>query len=360
MTEDTMKNIDSWVSKQYPTGTLAEMSVAKAAPMLSSTTGMFNPLYGAMAFFNGNNEANAYNILPKTEWGKSGWRLRTGRGFTLGTGGVADGGAIADTVMSTIVEVSTTPKISHITFEIGVMTDLLDGDDRYTFEEEIKAKAEDHIKDINTQLLTDCDTPPVNNFESIDRVCSSQAESALLCAVTDTNIYGLDRSASTAYDAYVDHNSGVDRALTTTMIRTLISTIQKNSGKRPNVILTGYDTYEKIAALFESQTRYFADARVTVGFNGIQTEAGSDVGIGVQAVLQVPVLLDDSVVVDTISRIYALNTESLELSIAKATQFTVSDNQLDRGTLTKKAMYMTIGELKCNNFTAQGKIRDLL
>jgi len=358
-----LNTIDSWMDKFgsfYGDGVAAYALQKADAPMLTTTSGMFNAIHGAKAFFSGNNEANAWNILPKEPHVKSGFRLRTARGFTLATGGVADGGAVADTVKSTVVEVTAKPKLSQLTFEIGTMTDLLDGDDRYTFEEERVAKGEDHIMDIDAQLLTDVDTPASANFESIDRVCSSQAETAITSAATDPDIYGLDRSASTAYDAYVDHNSGTDRALTTAMIRTAITTIKQNSGKVPNVILTGYDTYEKIIALYESQARYMTESRVSVGVNGVQSMPGGDVGLSVSAIMGIPVLLDSNVVTDTISRVYFLNTNFLKLSIAQPTQLTVSDNVLDRGVFTKKGLYLTIGELWCTQFSAQGKIRDLL
>ena len=185
--------------------------------------------------------------------------------------------------------------------------------------------------------MGDVGTVAGNNFESIDRVCSSQSEESALLDAGDADIYGLDRSASTAYDAYVSHNSGTDRALTSAMMRTAILTIQQNSGKRPNVILTGYDTYEDIIALYESQTRYLTDARISISVNGVQTQAGADVGLVVQAVLGIPVLLDGNVPQDTKSRVYFLNTEFLFLSIAMPTQYVESNNYLDRGTLTNRS-----------------------
>lgn len=355
------ENINGWMERFggfYSKDGAAARSVMKIdAPMLSTTTGMFNAIYGAEAFSQLNQEANAWNALPKKPHTKSGFRVITARGFTLGTGGVADGGSVGDTVKSTVAEGVAKPKLSHTPFEIGIMTDLLDGDDRYTFEEERRIKSEDHILDINAQLLGDVGTVAGDNFESIDRVCSSQSEETLEDA-GDADIYGFDRSASTAYDAYVDHNSGTDRVLTQAIIRTAINTIKSNSGRIPKVILTGYDTQEKIDALYEGQTRYEA-TRVSVSVNGVSTQNGSDVGLAAQSIFGIPILQDANVVQDTISRIYFLNTDFIWLSIALPTQFSMSENVLDRGVLTKKAMYLTIGELWCTMFSAQGKIRDL-
>lgn len=359
------KNIDSWMQRfgKFYNDTSAASKVMKLdAPMLSTTGGMFNAIHGRMAFTQFNQEANAWNALPKVPHQKSGLRLRTARGFTLGTGGVADAGSVADTVKSTVVEVTIKPKISHTVFEIGALFDQLQSDDVYGFDDERQNKAEDHVMDINQQLLTDLDTLAGVNFESIDRVCSNNSEATdatIALDAGDADIYGLDRDASTAYDAYVDHNSGVDRDLTASLIRTMINTIKKNSGKRINVILTGYDTYEKMIALYESQTRYMTDVRVSVGVNGVRTQNGTDVGLEIQAIMAVPVLQDDLVPVDTISRIYGLNTNSLKLSIALPTQYMELNDYLALGTFAKKAMYVTMGELWCENFAQQGKIRDL-
>ena len=89
------------------------------APMLTSTTGMFNAIHGRMAFSQLNEQAVTFGALPKMAWTKSGWRVRTVRGVTLGSGGVADGSTIGDAVKSTIVEVFTTPKISETVFAQG-------------------------------------------------------------------------------------------------------------------------------------------------------------------------------------------------------------------------------------------------
>jgi hypothetical protein len=356
--------VNEWLEKNYGSSEVVQNAINKAdAPMLSGTSGMFNAIYGRMAFTQFNNEAVAWNLLPKKAWDKSGWRIRTARGFTLATGGVADGGSVAETIKSTIVEVSTLPKLSQTVFEIGVMVDSLNGDDRYTFEEEAKAKAEDHIMDIDAQLLARVSTATAgNNFESIDRVCASNSEvTGNSYTANYADIYSLDRDSVTTYDAYVDHASGVDRDLTNDMMRNAIFTIKANSGKMPNVVLTGYDTMQRIISLNESQARYMVltETSVKLGIDGIGAQGGQSVGLPVKAYLGIPILQDTNVVKDTISRIYFLNTDTIFIGIAKPTSMTVSDNWLDRAKYTKKAVYLTIGELICTQFSANGKIMDL-
>jgi hypothetical protein len=354
--------VQEWLDYSYRGQGLAEaMALARAdAPMLTTTTGMFNAIFGELAFMQLNNQANTWNALPKKPRNNSGWRIRTARGFTLGTGGVADAGTVPATVKSTVVEVTAKPKLSVTSFEIGVMTNLLDGDDRYTFDEERKSKAEDHIVDIDKQLMGDVDTVAGNNWESVDRVCSSQSEEAGCLNPGDADIYGLDRSAGTTYDSYVDHNSGTDRALTPTMMRTAVTSIMQNSGKQPNVIITGYDTYAEILKIFDSQVRYTTETKIKLGVNGVETASGSDIGIEARAFMGIPIIQNQNTVVDGKSRIYFLNTDTVYLGVTMPTQYFESTNVLDRGVLTKKAMYMTIGELVCTQFSANGKIRDIL
>ena len=55
------------------------------APVLTSTTGVFNAVFGAQAFNQLNQEANVFALLPKMPWDKSGWRAIT-----------ADAGSTAD------------------------------------------------------------------------------------------------------------------------------------------------------------------------------------------------------------------------------------------------------------------------
>ena len=56
--------------------------IAKAdAPILSTTTGVFNRVFGQFVWATFNQEANTVGILPKTVWDMSGWRLQTARVF---------------------------------------------------------------------------------------------------------------------------------------------------------------------------------------------------------------------------------------------------------------------------------------
>lgn len=336
-------------------------AVQKAdAPILSSTTGFYNRVFGAEAWALLNNQANTFGVIPKEPLNHTGFRVITARAASLGNGGIAENAALPDTIKPTLATANITLKTVAHNFDMSLVQELLDkgDDDTVGFEFVREYMAGEHAAHINKMLHGDVGTLAGNNVESIDRVCSSQSEESALLDAGDADIYGFDRSASTAFDAYVDHNSGTDRALTLDMLRTAIDTITENSGERPNVIVTGFDTGRDIDALFESQTRYLVE-RVKLGLNGIESAAGNDTGIAVSAVYGIPVIRDKDVTKDTVSRVYFLNTKYLFMGVKMPTAYFESNDFFAINKLGREGMYLTIGELVCLRLNAQGKIRDL-
>ena len=359
---DIRKVMDDFYGKEV--SSLKDVAKADAPIAYGSDTGMFNALFGRTAFSQFNNQAVLWSLLPKNGWTKSGWRIRTARGISLTGFGVADAGSVPDTVKSTIVEVTASLKQVPTTFEMGNISYNLTGDDVYVFEEELKNHGADHMRLLNAQLLRDVDTLASTGFESLDRIASNNSEATDATISLDTgdaDIYGLDRDGATAYDAYVDHNSGTDRDISIDTLRTMIETIEANSGVRPNVIVTGFDQRQNILNLMESQVRYMDN--ITVGVNGINTADGYKMGARIATFDGIPVIADSQVAKDTGSRVYAFNTEYVFVGIRRPTSVVLSTSEqdmLNRGSLTRKGMYLTMGELVCTNFAAVGKIRDLL
>lgn len=339
-------------------------AVQKAdAPVLSSTAAVYNRVYGEMVWELLNNEARTWGVLPKKPLDTTGFRVLTARSSTLGTGGVAENAALPDTVKPTWATADVSLKEVVKTFDMSNRQQLLadGGDDTLGFDHVKQYMAKEFANHINTMLHGDADTLAGDNIESIDRVCSSQSEESALLTAGDADIYGFDRSASTAYDAYVDHNSGTDRAITEDLLRTAIDTIEENSGDRPNVIVTGFDTARDIDALVNTQTRYVNErVSIGVGDEGIQTAAGNDAGLRVAAFDGIPVIRDKDVTKDTKSRVYFLNTEYIWVGVKQPVQYFESQNFFETDKLGKEGMYYLAAELVCTRFNAQGKIRDLL
>ena len=76
----------------------AEYITKTDAPVITSTTGVYNAVYGAMVWAALNQEANAFGILPKYPWVRSGWRVITARAGSTGDGGIVEDGTIPDTI----------------------------------------------------------------------------------------------------------------------------------------------------------------------------------------------------------------------------------------------------------------------
>ena len=344
-----------------PYGSELAASVMKAdAPVLSSTTGVYNRIYGKMVWELLNNVARTFSVIPKVPLNNTGFRVITARAASLGTGGVAENAALPDTVKPTWALGNISLKEVVHTFDMSNRAQLLDdgNDDTIGFDHLREYMGKEHVAHLNKMLLADADTLAGNSVESIDRVCSSQSEESAILDAGDADIYGFDRSASTAFDAYVSHNSGTDRNFSEAMLRTAIDTIDENSGERPTVIVTGFDTAARLDSIVATQTRY-ENMRVTVGVNGVQTAAGNDVGLRVASYDGIPVIREKDVVKDTISRVYLLNTNYLKFATKLPTQYFESQNFFETNKLGKEGMYYTAGELVCTRFNAQGKIRDL-
>jgi len=336
-------------------------------PVVSTTTGVYNPIYGAKCWVQLNQEINAWSLLPKIPWTQSGWRVITARGDTPPVGGVAENAAIPETGKPTWATVSTKPKTvahafaaSEVQQFLGTVDDSL-GDTMGALREYFSAE---HAEHLNKMLLTDNDTLAGNNVESIDRVVGSYSEiSGVGQTAGDLDIYSLDRDAAATWaDAYVDHNSGTDRTFTMDMLDTAIRTIKVNSGFKPNVILTGEDTLDRILQEQLTMQRYTDTKQVSVGVNGVTVE-GINAGFSVASYRGIPIITSKDVPKDTISRAYFLNTEFLKIKVAKPTQyFEAGMSKGDPFGIDKigdEGMYRTMAELICTNFKAQGKVRDL-
>lgn len=350
------------------------------APVLTTTTGVYNAVFGAKVWANLNLEANAFGVLPKTPWLRSGWRVITARASATVTGGVAENAALPDTLKPTFLEVSTKPKTVAHNFDVSEVHEFLSTESADDVVGDLafmrQYMGQEHKEHVNKMLLTDVDTLASNSIESLDRVVSTYGE-VTNCGITagDSDIFSIDRDAATGWsDAFVSHNSNTDRELTDTLLRTIQQNVLTN-GANPDGQLwfTGYDTFFKITGLYEPQVRYasIGEKDISIGVNGVETPKGGAVGLKVSTLYGKPLILSKNTPQDTISRLYLLDTSNPEgfdiprlcIKIAKPTQyFEAGMNTGDPfgiNRLGNEGMYRTMGELICTFFAAQGKIRDL-
>ena len=329
------------------------------APMLSTTAGTYQAIYGRKVWSQLNQEFNAFSILPKRPWERSGWRVITERpSFTVG-GGVAENATLPDTTKPTFQHIAAKPKTAVHTFDMSetamFLADKDDGlgDIRAILKEEM---GKHHAEHINRMMTADKGTVAGNDFESLDRVTTGASASS------NEDIYSIDRSANSWSLAEHNENSGTDRVLSLDHLDDLFQKIWTRGGN-PKVILTGYDTLMRLQQLLQSQQRFMEEKRVTPTYNGVKGVPGIEAGFIVATYNGVPIIPSKDVQTDTLSRMYFLDTDYLYFSTAIPTQY--FESGIETGDpfainrLGQEGMYRTMGELWTTFFGGHGSIRDL-
>jgi hypothetical protein len=328
------------------------------APMLSTTAGIYQAIYGRKVWSQLNQEFNAFSILPKRPWERSGWRVITERpSFAVG-GGLAENATLPDTTKPTFQHIAAKPKTVAHTFDMSetamFLADKDDGlgDIRSVLKEEM---GKHHAEHINRMLTQDKATAAGNDFESLDRVTTGDT------AATN-DIYSIDRSANSWSLAEHSENSGTDRVLSLDHLDEIFRLTWERGGN-PKVILTGYDTLMRLQQLLQSQQRFMEEKRVTPTYNGVKGVPGIEAGFIVATYNGVPIIPSKDVPKDTLSRMYFLDTDYLYFSTAIPTQY--FESGIETGDpfainrLGQEGMYRTMGELWTTFFGGHASIRDL-
>jgi hypothetical protein len=328
------------------------------APMLSTTAGIYQAIYGRKVWSQLNQEFNAFSILPKRPWERSGWRVITERpSFAVG-GGLAENATLPDTTKPTFQHIAAKPKTVAHTFDMSetamFLADKDDGlgDIRSVLKEEM---GKHHAEHINRMLTQDKATAAGNDFESLDRVTTGDS------AATN-DIYSIDRSANSWSLAEHSENSGTDRVLSLDHLDEIFRLTWERGGN-PKVILTGYDTLMRLQQLLQSQQRFMEEKRVTPTYNGVKGVPGIEAGFIVATYNGVPIIPSKDVPKDTLSRMYFLDTDYLYFSTAIPTQY--FESGIETGDpfainrLGQEGMYRTMGELWTTFFGGHASIRDL-
>ena len=336
-------------------------SLTKAAPVITSTTGALNYVYGAQLWSSVCTEANAFGMLPKKPYDKGGYRAITAAAATT-SAGTSESGSVPASLKPTLAAVDVGLKTLSATTEISEVLSLQEGkDDVATWGEMLAYAKDEFLNRVNRGLLTDNDTVASTNIESIDRIAGSYSEIAG-CSQTanDLDIYGIDRDGGAGWtDAYVSHASGTDRTFALSLLDTVIDGVAPYWKNRKNkVILTGYDTARRIQQLENPKATYTPDMSVEFGVNGVQTRKGIEAGIPVASYDGIPIIVSNNVPKDTISRVYVLDLDHLWIAVARPVTYVESSDPLVVG-FQKRGVFSMVGELVCTCFAAQGKLREL-
>lgn len=351
------------------------------APLLSTTAGTYQAIYGRKVWSQLNQEFNAFSILPKKPWDRSGWRVVTARPDSSKGGGIAENGTLPDTTKPTFQNIAAKPKTIAHTFDMSEMAIFLNdkddglGDIRSILKEEM---GKHHAEEINKMLLEDVHNKAGNDYESLDRITAGSFTASGNAANTmdfggasgdygdagDEDMYSINRGSEEWSEAEVSTSGtkGTNRVLSLDHLDELFRKIWVRGGN-PKVILTGYDTLMRIQQLLQAQQRFMEEKRVTPTFNGVKGVPGIEAGFIVATYNGVPIIPSKDVEDDGISRMYFLDTDYLHFSVAKPTQY--YESGIETGDpfainrLGQEGLYRTMGEVWTTFFGGHGSIRDL-
>ena len=344
------------------------------APLLSTTAGTYQAIYGRKVWSQLNQEFNAFSILPKKPWERSGWRIITAKpSFDVG-GGLAENATLPETTKPDFLHVAAKPKTIGHSFDLSEVSMFLSdkddglGDVRQVLKEEMGKHHADHI---NRMLLEDVETPAGNNFESLDRITTDASVmtsgNGYVSAAGDHDLYSITRDGNAAFhnaEVDVSGTANTNRNLSLNQLDGLFQQIWVRGGN-PKVMLTGYDTLMRVQQLLQSQQRFMESKRVTPTYNGVKGVPGLEAGFIVATYNGVPLIPSKDIVTDTsgISRIYYFDTDYLWFQTAIPTQY--FESGIETGDpfainrLGQEGLYRTMGEVWDSFFGAGGSIRDL-
>lgn len=348
-------------------------------PMLTTSSGVRNAVYGSEVFSLVNHEPNIFALLENRAWVRSGERIATDHGHEMGSGGSPENASLDDTDRPPLDQFEVDAQTVQHNFDVSQVKELLaetEDDDLedpfdwlrrwYGTGTEHQTGMGQHPKHINVQLGRDADEVEDDDLISIDQVISDAEERTILSNPENVDVYGFDRE--TEFQSNVLHNDGNERTFVIDLLDDAIREVKENSGKNPVTdenyfFLTGHDTYQRIENEVGGKERLEAE-RVSVGMNGVETQPGDDVGITVQSYKQIPIFESVDVPEDGISRVYLVDSSTMYFKTLLPTQFYSTGTEVDGNPfaidrLGNQGLYVTIGQLSLVNPAAHVKIRDL-
>lgn len=335
----------------------------KDSPLTNADSGAFNAIYGgASAVIQVAQSSKLIKALPQTIWPQSGFRTAYAAAISTGGCGVAYSSDRPATIEPTYMEIGVNPKECAVSTELSdVLVIQGETDDAVTFSVN-KAVVESNVLDAwDYDMLVDGNTLAGNNFESIDRITASSTTSTNLSwTAADEDLYSVDRSTYTWFNANSYDASGTDRYLARSHLDVAIAACMpywEDEGPNGKFILTDQNTRASLESLEEAK-QHLTTGGASFGVNGVQTLEGQDGGVVLAKYKGFPIVYDKNVQADDIGRIYLLDTNHTYLSMGRPMEFVNSDNALIVG-FNNLGMWHWIGELMCDKPATTASIRDL-
>ena len=204
-------------------------------------------------------------------------------------------------------------------------------------------------------------------FTSLDDIVEADGRTIAGTDVTaGADVYNQATRAAGGWNAAatVLDNDGVGRNLNLTLLDQAIREVRIN-GADPDVILMGYDQFDRLSSLLQAQQRYMDWGEFVVKVGDESTLPGSHAGFQVATYRGIPVIVDPDCPVSQSatgtlgSNVYVLDTRYLELAVAAPTQYIDNRDFFQANAFVLRGLFYTIGELRALRVDAQAKITDL-
>ena len=204
-------------------------------------------------------------------------------------------------------------------------------------------------------------------FTSLDDIVEADGRTIAGTAVSNgADVYNQATRAAGGWNAAatVLENDGVGRNLNLTLLDQAIREVRIN-GADPDVILMGYDQFDRLSSLLQAQQRYMDWGEFVVKVGDESTLPGSHAGFQVATYRGIPVIVDPDCPVSQSatgtlgSNVYVLDTRYLELAVAAPTQYIDNRDFFQANAFVLRGLFYTIGELRALRMDAHAKITDL-
>lgn len=344
------------------------------APMLTTTSGVRQPIVGPQIWANLNTERSLFAALRGKEWSETGIRVITAYPGTKIRGVAEATSPVGDTVLPSFSQYFPTIKIMETPFNQSLIS-MYHGKiaENVTWEQFRDFMGINHAKGINQTFNATNATPASNDFESIDRIVAANAEIGVQTGVgaNDLDIFGLDRDAGASFaDAQILQNANTDRDLSLRLLNTLRRVTMNASGdyNPANYFwYTGLDTYQNWTELLQPQQRFDEKTGSFSPLNGVHlgTEGTKETTFLLSVYDSSPIILsqDAPKTSDTLSRVFMIHKDHTWKQIVQPTVYRQvgvgTGQELLTSTYTNEGLFYTVAELVTNFFGANGKLMDL-
>lgn len=376
---------------------------------VAGLAGAINVTYGALVFDQINREVNAFAIVKKEVWERSGWRITNSDATTKGYGG-ADPGTVGTVVDATPTEAYDIPGFLHTPFDVTMDAAFRaqhdDGLDILAWKRAMMR--DQHAQLLNTEWLRSAEaeagaaggaTTDAKNessgtviglgLESLDRLIASGAEEDDLGGA-QTGYYDVlagqtaERDTGTSFDSEVFRPDGTQGTFGTNVpfqVTGLDEAIDKteDNGADPStqVLLCGRGSRRKFYNELQAAGRYdLTSVQAKLDMGGLSVSAthpGRDITFTIRAYQDRPFVSDKFVPSNGTTQttnaaagggtgtqhIFGIDQRHVMLQVGFPTLFVEIDNPIIRGQFDTKALYLTCLQGKVTRFNTSFKVRSI-